>query len=64
MSCRFLEGGSFFIVSLSKKYDKTWYILLLYSMVFDAQAIYSRTSMARTPLGPLKLVRDRGSSSQ
>ena len=26
--------------------------------------IYSRTSMARTPLGPCKLVRDRGSSSQ
>ena len=26
--------------------------------------IYSRTSMARTPLGPWKLVRDRGSSSQ
>ena len=25
---------------------------------------YSRTSLARTPLGPLKLVRDRGSSSQ
>ena len=26
--------------------------------------IYSRTSVARTPLGPWKLVRDRGSSSQ
>ena len=25
---------------------------------------YSRTSMARPPLGPWKLVRDRGSSSQ
>ena len=26
--------------------------------------VYSRTSMARTSLGPRKLVRDRGSSSQ
>ena len=26
--------------------------------------VYSRTSVARTPLGPRKLVRDRGSSSQ
>ena len=26
--------------------------------------VYNRTSMARTPLGPWKLVRDRGSSSQ
>ena len=26
--------------------------------------IYSRTSMARTPLGPGKLVRERGSSRQ
>ena len=28
------------------------------------KAKYSRTSMALTPLGPGKLVRDRGSSSQ
>ena len=27
-------------------------------------SLYSRTSMARTPLGPGKLVPDRGSSSQ
>ena len=26
--------------------------------------IYSRTSVARTPLGPWKLVRERGSSSE
>ena len=30
----------------------------------NSQNIYSRTSVARTPLGPWKLVRDRGSSSQ
>ena len=35
-----------------------------YEVLQEMYSKYSRTSMARTPLGPWKLVRDRGSSSQ
>ena len=36
----------------------------LFVHLFVQNYKYSRTLMARTPLGPWKLVRDRGSSSQ
>ena len=38
-------------------------LLCLPSSFLILKTIYSRTSMARTPLGPLKLVRDKGDSS-
>ena len=38
--------------------------LKFYRRHFDLLSKYSRTSVARTPLGPWNLVRDRGSSSQ
>ena len=42
---------------------RTSLIVFLLIIPNPAEGKYSRTSVARTPLGPRKLVRDRGSSS-
>ena len=55
-----LEAGMVREISVYTYFDEK----LIASTDFSKVSLYSRTSMARTPLGPWKLVRDRGSSSE
>ena len=53
-------GPHWFVVEVIINKGGLWVI----ANNWNIKWLYSRTSMARTPLGPWKLVRDRGSSSQ